>query len=1718
MLGSQLAEATARPVSFKGKRLKVTAPDGTVYRFTWQYDRKPSQSDMAWAQSEAQARHASAQELKPADPFKVDETLPEQVPPDAFGKLLRGTIEGLSSKTKPGKPDPEQDVPLLERLRRVVATAPGPIGHGASSRFAKDMAGVDYGEGVKHEIAQRGKVAKGLSDVMEPGLKRTRKAVEGAVKGAVRGLAPDDPNGVSAGNILAKGVLSLDPTPLLGAAGALADIDKPGTGAKGDGGKAIVNGIMKFLANPVGPTLSLTMGIDEDLALRAAKGDKDANEEILGKILAFTASSIPAEKVLSALKGKNAGAAVEKLVREAKAFEPTPKFGSKDVQFDVRPKPAKDPHAESLEFVRTGKVPEADHIVDVNKMVDTPPAGTAVFQGNTGGTAGVGAQMLHFVTADIDEASRYAHGAGGQRVIQGEPWLINWDDSLRVGDNAPLYMYNETSGKWDHYGYVNETGRQIVNKDGGKLPSISREEITARQTSDGNEQFSGFNSKGRIRAASIDGKNILDATSPEGLAVLRTVDPSLIEADRFSWASTKHANSGIPHHSAKWSRVIQMLREKGYDGIRFRDDVPFAGAHPEKDTIALFDEPAWASNESVLATRRTPTTPPAGKGAKPKEPWEMTREEFGGQPDTFSHAQPNADHVTQSEAGGMRLTDTLQKHVRSDNEITVEGAPRTAWALRGTTNPYGKHIGLFDGHGARILREGTAEFKKLTNGLRKASLRNQTAAPDVVARAQHAGYDAVEFNGTNIGTVIINPDAFPSHRMQVERALSEGKPVPAEVLADYPDLAAKYGSTTPPAGKGAATGAPESTGIANAVQDAEEAAGKLNESPRATGTKKGDAHAQGKAAVENGEIDPQALAREIAEGKRTFKDETEVGALIEGKRRLMRKVEALRRAVDQDHSPEAAQRYADAQDELAEYVQNVQSGKGKWSDVGRALQEGTTIDEGNFDDVLAEYRRRSPDGKVNPKEEAALKKQVDEYNALKERAEAAEAEVLRMKAEAGLSRASESVRRGTPGRRTVQQIQAEKLAARENIRKSIQKALSGGPMGSGLGGLSDAFDAIPELAREIRKLIELHIEEFKVGKLDSDFYVQSKKLIRDVLDDDEWEALGVDPKTLTDRDVNKVLAGYYEQTSKTVAGTKNMVAELKKQAQLLDQIEGALAGDVIRYGSKPGNPSVEVATLRKQLNELLSKIGEGPGADAARTRLRDILKDLEAQKAGKYRNIKDTPNPQAVDTKAIRAKIAEVRKDMRLEDTLADLDEQLRTGNLKGPEKRVRSSTAQQLRLEDEVAAKRKVIREKIRAGNRGPFEKVLHGVDRVFSTMREGVATGDISFPGIQGAALLLTDTKAWGRGAGAAFRSYGRMGYDETTRFLRSDPEFDLVKSTGVDLPSISGEYEELFQNSALQRAPVIGKGVKAAARSYDGSATVTRFMTAKAHIQLATELNGGKPLSEAALKQIGESVNSMSGRASSAFGKRVRSADFGRGFFAPSYWASLFESTYRPFTTAIDHGFKTGEWGNAKLYTRKMGRLYAASASVLATSKLLLEGSGWDVELDPRSNLFGKANKVVNGKVVSLDLLPPQIGQPTRLFGMLFGGKKDIAGDVDTSARGRMAALESLLEGKAAPGPKLGLNIRDSVHVTNEKGNRAQPSDYPFGKNYDPRTGEGWKNIGIGQLPISAQQTKELVETDALTTTEKLILLPFMLFSRGPNIYPASKSALKKMGKGR
>lgn len=191
-----------------------------------------------------------------------------------------------------------------------------------------------------------------------------------------------------------------------------------------------------------------------------------------------------------------------------------------------------------------------------------------------------------------------------------------------------------------------------------------------------------------------------------------------------------------------------------------------------------------------------------------REPWEMTREEYlEGYGTRWTHAQGNPEHVEYIRRNGLRFTDTLRKHIDEKHPLfgTQDSIPLTAWVLPADRpNPYGNDrsensVDVRLRPGGKVLRMGTPEWREIVKGISgtrgngpAAQMRARYMGPEIVRRAAQAGYDGVDFGDATMGAVAINPNAFEArdHRYIIADALSKGLPVPAEVLAGYPELTA----------------------------------------------------------------------------------------------------------------------------------------------------------------------------------------------------------------------------------------------------------------------------------------------------------------------------------------------------------------------------------------------------------------------------------------------------------------------------------------------------------------------------------------------------------------------------------------------------------------------------------------------------------------------------------------------------------------------------------------------------------------------------------------------------------------------------------------------------------------------------------------------------------------------------------------------------------------
>jgi hypothetical protein len=204
------------------------------------------------------------------------------------------------------------------------------------------------------------------------------------------------------------------------------------------------------------------------------------------------------------------------------------------------------------------------------------------------------------------DARRYAMGAGGARQS------ITSENSLIFNDDGYAYRIEGDSavpvGTWEDGDDL--SAQSVAPLKGGAKPASLTVDQARKRVDDGFASVVPVSS--RIIEADVDGANLIDTTTDEGVAFIAGLTPTnrvmqgLVEAAKMDiktggraqfnynfWASTKAA--GSLGQQLK-EGIVKALKDAGYDGIRFSDD-----GHT---TVGLFD--------TGLAK-----TAGAGKAAKP---------------------------------------------------------------------------------------------------------------------------------------------------------------------------------------------------------------------------------------------------------------------------------------------------------------------------------------------------------------------------------------------------------------------------------------------------------------------------------------------------------------------------------------------------------------------------------------------------------------------------------------------------------------------------------------------------------------------------------------------------------------------------------------------------------------------------------------------------------------------------------------------------------------------------------------------------------------------------------------------------------------------------------------------------------------------------------------------------------------------------------------------
>lgn len=405
-----------------------------------------------------------------------------------------------------------------------------------------------------------------------------------------------------------------------------------------------------------------------------------------------------------------------------------------------------------------------------------------------------------------------------------------------------------------------------------------------------------------------------------------------------------------------------------------------------------------------------------------------------------------------------------------------------------------------------------------------------------------------------------------------------------------------------------------------------------------------------------------------------------------------------------------------------------------------------------------------------------------------------------------------------------------------------------------------------------------------------------------------------------------------------------------------------------------------------------------------------------------------------------------------------------------------------------------------------------------VAGALRTTLSTGDFSQPMTQGALFGMMHPIQWLR----SFKKVGKAtfsseaGYQRMVSELQQSPDWDLIEASGVDLPSMGGKKDgEFFFDTAMQKVPVLGNVMKGSQQGFDIGNTATRVMLMDSWIDILRA--SGRPMDKEQLKMLGEAANILTGKGTGGMAEAASKGELSRALFAPSWWISQYQAvTGKPLRLAIAYGRSSGNYAPLRLMAKEYSKLVGGTMAILygVDEALAQLNQDWRVERDPRSSLFGKMWANRDGRIVSFDLLPMQISGPIKQMAMIApgGGVLEKDGQVTSDPYTRALKVGQTLLGKQAPLPKNVYDVTDSMRV-----NDTGKGKHPFGRNKDPRTAEGLKGLGFGQLPIGWQQFWES-RGAPLSAAEKAIIGVLSFGGRGVNDYatedPVTRDTRKKM----
>lgn len=589
------------------------------------------------------------------------------------------------------------------------------------------------------------------------------------------------------------------------------------------------------------------------------------------------------------------------------------------------------------------------------------------------------------------------------------------------------------------------------------------------------------------------------------------------------------------------------------------------------------------------------------------------------------------------------------------------------------------------------------------------------------------------------------------------------------------------------------------------------------------------------------------------------------------------------------------------------------------TEIGRALSiRRMRINRRSYDLATSVQRLQvAKKARATPEEIAQLRQLTESLAAQQKTIERLQIELAGEREKLAKVQAETFVSEGRARRR---QAAASSALERRKVLKNELAAL-----GYRLNDITNSIGLSIEAANIVAKIAQTYIEEGAATL--SEVTGKLKQDIPDLSDNDIYNALGGRIKAVRQAVENEA---------------KARVRELTKQARLWARIHDALNRQFDK-GAVP-RTSEQVRQLRQILGKLRLQADRAIHDDAALKRVHEKINEVQAQLQGGFRNLRPIRQERvepSVDVQALRRQLRELERLMRTQDAIADLKEQIRTGDFKvsAPEQRAITNERLQQALVERQQLQRKVNQLIEEKRSRTPIQKV----GELALGLRAVKATADMSAVFRQANILIWRRPGEFAKAFAGAFKAF----FDANTAdaidiaIKRHPNQVERIRA-GLYLSELDGTVntrEETFAGRLQDKIPVL-RAIAAASERH--MVTMLNLMRAATFDQFVENF----PESSLEERQAwAYYVNVASGRGNlGRFNNAARQLSL--VFFAPRYAVSRFQVPY-----ALVRGWKHPVV--RKQIALDLAHFAGAGMSALALAYF----AGFRVGLDPDDSDFGK-----------------------------------------------------------------------------------------------------------------------------------------------------------------